>query len=623
MVRAIRALGQCRGRELVPAKGHSILKKKIQACAAPRFRTNPSALWTICIETRNVALKNHSTNLRWHRQYISQTARNRPTTNTLHLLTMQNRLLKNQLIAAVLLLPIAAYLVAQDAKPPAVPAPANPKTTPAEFLAKITTDSAEVRNAGQVTLSYADVVQKILPSVVSISTYSKKAPNRRGGLPFGPGDLEQLPPMLREWLERQGGNPVPETPQGRQRPRQTGLGSGVILTADGYIMTNNHVVQDADELKVKVGKSSREYTAKVIGTDPSTDVALIKIEGENLPHATMGDSGKLRVGDVVLAVGSPMGLDQSVTQGIVSAMGRSDVGIINRGGTGSYEDFIQTDAAINPGNSGGPLVDGLGRVIGINTAIETQSGMFSGIGLAIPINMAVSVVSDLLDDGKVERGYIGIRMDDKPVDPSVAEFLGLNDQSGVTVISVVPNSPADKAGFQAGDVITSVNSEKTEEYTKLRLYISSQRPGSVVKFGVARFNVATRKAQTMELSATLERLPSEKVLASMQNPGSGSSQGSAPKPDSFLKGVQVEPLNAENRKENNIPDDVEGLYVTSVAEDSPSAKRGLQEGDVITMVNNSPVKNVAEARSRKGEPGEAAHITYFREGGYNRFVVTN
>ena len=198
-----------------------------------------------------------------------------------------------------------------------------------------------MRNAGQVTLSYADVVQNILPSVVSISTYAKKPGARgHGGMPTNPNDLDQVPPMLREffrdWMERQGRSPRelrhPTDRPRSQQPQQTGLGSGVILTDDGYIMTNNHVVQDADELKVKIGKSSKEYTAKIIGADPSTDVALIKIEATGLPHATFGDSSKLRVGDVVLAVGAPMGLEQSVTQGIVSAMGRSKVDIISNKG---------------------------------------------------------------------------------------------------------------------------------------------------------------------------------------------------------------------------------------------------------------------------------------------------
>lgn len=497
------------------------------------------------------------------------------------------------------------------------------KPTQAELLTKITRDHAEVRNPGQVTLSYADVVQNILPSVVSISTYSKKSAGRggRGGMP-GQEDLEQVPPMLREffreWLERQGGEAPQANPRGgRQRPQQTGLGSGVLLTDDGYIMTNNHVVQDADELKVKIGKSSKEYTAKVIGTDPSTDIALIKVEASGLPHATLGDSAKLRVGDVVLAVGSPMGLDQSVTQGIVSAMGRSDVHIIRHKDQAGYENFIQTDAAINPGNSGGPLVDGLGRVIGINTAIETQSGMFSGIGLAIPINMALNIVTDLLDDGKVDRGYLGVLMGD--VDPSVAEMFGLKDDSGVTLSEVRGGSPADKAGFQVGDVIVSADGEPVAESSKLRLMISGKRPGDAVKFGVMRLNASTKKADQIELTATLGKLTPELLAAASNIPSVGDNP--TPATAGFLKGVKVESLTEELRQEHNIDAGViAGLVVTDVAEDSDAFRKGLEAGDVIVRVNNQPVKTLPEARAKKGDSGDAVHLTIVHEG-QTKFIV--
>jgi serine protease Do len=539
---------------------------------------------------------------------------------------MQYRNLKSQFIAAALLLPMAGYLSAEENKPAA---PAKAKTSPAEFLSHITRDSAEVRNAGQVTLSYADVVQNILPSVVSISTYAKK-PQRggRGGMPTNPDDLDQVPPMLREffreWLEKQGQQPEENrTPHGRQRsqqPQQTGLGSGVILTEDGYIMTNNHVVQDADELKIKIGKFSKEYTAKVIGTDPSTDVALIKIEATGLPHATFGDSTKLRVGDVVLAIGAPMGLEQSVTQGIVSAMGRSKVGIINNKGTGGYENFIQTDAAINPGNSGGPLVDGLGRVIGMNTAIETQSGMFSGIGLAIPIDMALSIVADLLDDGKVDRGYLGVAMSE--VDPSVADLFGLKDESGVTVSEVRPGSPAEKAGFLGGDVIISADGQAVAEPSKLRLMVSSKQPGESVKFGVVRLNAKTRKPDHLELSATLDRLTPE-VLAAASGPASGNNKAAEPA-STFLKGVQTEPLSESLRKEYGIDAAVTaGLVVTDIAEDSDAFRKGLEVGDVIVRVNNQPVKSIAEARANKGGSGDAVHLTISHQGQTKFVVVKN
>ena len=533
-----------------------------------------------------------------------------------------NTRIRTQLTVGAALFALSPLLPAQEAKPAAAP---KPKITEAELLAKVKRDSAEVRNAGQVTLSYADVVQQILPSVVSISTYSKQ--QLAGNRPMSDRDMErmeeflqELPPMFRdlfrERMEREGQGQAPRNRR-PQQPRQNGLGSGVILTEDGYIMTNNHVVENADELKVRIGKSTKEYTAKVIGTDPSTDVALIKVEATGLPHATFGDSSKLRVGDVVLAVGSPMGLDQSVTQGIVSALGRSNVGIIENKGQVGYENFIQTDAAINPGNSGGPLVDGLGRVIGINTAIETRSGMFSGIGLAIPINMALNIVGDLLDDGKVDRGYLGVAMTD--VDPSVAEHFGLKDEGGVTVSEVVPGSPADKAGFLSGDVIVSADGESVLDPSKLRLMVSSKSPGDAVKFGVVRLNPNSGKAEQLEFKAVLGKLTPE-LLARGTQP-SGPRPAPAAKESGFLKGVEVSPVNDDLRKEHSLGAGVTaGLVVTSVDENSDAFRKGLQEGDVIVRVNNQVVQTLDDAREHKGGSGDAVHLTIVR-GSQTRFIV--
>jgi serine protease Do len=544
---------------------------------------------------------------------------------------------KSLAIAGVAMLGAAAIVIAQEeAKPTEIkPAPqVVPNLKPAEFLAKIARDSAEVRNAGQVTLSYADVVERTLPTVVSIGTYSTKsvAAGGGGGGRSGPDmseeDMEQLPPMFREffkdWLERHGeeGAPGP-APRGnsprRQRPqgpRQTGLGSGVLLTSDGYIMTNNHVVENADQLKVRIGGQNKEYIAKVIGTDPSTDIALIKIDAKDLPKATFGDSAKLRVGDVVLAIGSPMGLDQSVTQGIVSALGRSDVGIIRHKQQSGYENFIQTDAAINPGNSGGPLVDGLGRVIGINTAIETRSGMFSGIGLAIPSNMALSIVTDLLDDGKVDRGFLGVVMSD--VDPSMADFYGLNDSRGVTVSEVVSDSPAEKAGLLGGDVIVSADGEKVEQPSKLRLMISGKHPGEAVKFGVIRFNEKTKKPENLQLIATLEKLDADKFANMGQRPGG---KATPEKGGSFLEGVKIENVTDELRKDYGLDEKVQGVVVTSVKDDSPAAKVGLQEGDVIVQVNRQNVKTTAEARSNRGDEDGAPVVLKIQRDGQTKHIV--
>jgi serine protease Do len=526
---------------------------------------------------------------------------------------MNNRTFSIMTFAGAGLLGVAALVLAEEAPH---------KLNLAEFESKMTRDVTEVRNPGQIVMSYADVVEKSLPGVVSITTYSKKGAGQHGAIPgMTPEDMEQIPPMFREffkdWLEKNGGEDAPRSqrPRGPQKPQRNGLGSGVILTSDGYIMTNNHVVESADEIKVMIGGKSREYPAKVIGTDPSTDIALIKIEATDLVKATVGDSSKLRVGDVVLALGSPMGLEQSVTQGIISALGRSQMGIVSNKGQYGYENFIQTDAAINPGNSGGPLVDASGRVIGINTAIETRSGMFSGIGLAIPVNMALNVVGDLLDDGKVDRGFLGIQMD--PVDPSMAEFLGLQDQDGVTVTRVVEGSPADKAGFEEGDVIVSADGVKVAEPSKLRLAVSSRHAGESLKFDVVRFDEKLKKPQTMQISATLEKLEADKLAASAGNPGkkSGSSKAS-----SFLEGVRVENLNEELREEYKIEADVTGVIVTSVEEESSAAKVGLEEGDVITQVNRQSVSSVAEALSNRGEVADAVQLKIIRAG-QTKFLV--
>lgn len=527
-------------------------------------------------------------------------------------------------LASAGLLGVTALVVAQEAKPDEGAQPvvkSSYQLTSEDFASKVARDGAPLPNAGQLTLSYADVVERILPSVVRISTFSKTPGAGRGVPEMNPEDLEQMPPMFREffqeWMERRGGQPEGPGPRNRQRPqrpRQTGLGSGMMLTADGYILTNNHVVEKADEIKVVIAGRGREYPAKVIGTDPQTDVALIKIEGTEFPRATFGESSKLRVGDVVLAVGSPMGLTQSVTQGIVSALGRSELGIIGRRGQAGYENFIQTDAAINPGNSGGPLVDGLGRVIGINTAIETQSGMFSGIGLAIPIDMALSIAVDLLDDGKVDRGFLGIQMD--PVEPSMADFLGIKDESGVTVTRVVENSPAAKAGFEEGDVVVGANGEKVEEPSKLRLMVSSKRPGEAVLFNVVRFNEKSKKPERLELNAVLEKLDNDKLGSSSPVPG----KPAPGKPADFLAGVRIENITDELRQAYTIGEDVNGVVVTAVEEDSAAFKVGLQEGDVIVQVNRQPVKTAAEARSHRGDAGNAMQLKILRSG-QTKFLV--
>lgn len=498
---------------------------------------------------------------------------------------------------------------------------ARPKMTAEDFDGKLKRDVTPLNDAGRKNTGYAEVVRRILPSVVSIGTYSKNS-KRSFYFEGSPDDLDHLPPLFRDffgdWQDRRGS----EQPRRHQLPQpkkpvQTGLGSGVILTADGYILTNNHVVNDADELKVEIAGKDRKFTAKVIGTDPQTDVALIKIEATGLTPAVIGDSSKLNVGDIVLAIGSPMGLEQSVTHGIVSGLGRSELGIIGNAQMGQpgYENFIQTDAAINPGNSGGPLLDEQGRVVGLNTAIETRSGMFSGIGLAIPINLAVSVVRDLLDDGKVQRGFLGIEMD--RLDASMADYLGLEHEGGVIVNNIVEDSPAAKAGFREGDAIVSVNDQKITSPAQLRLIVSAHHPGTEVRFGVVRFNEKSRQPDRLSLTARLKPLPDKMSMAEEKDP----SKGGATEPDGrFLKGVGIENFNDEIRQTYSIAKDIEGVVVTSVDEKSPAAE-SLEKGDVILQINRKPVKNVAEAVAGKGEAGAALQLKILRNGRAKFIVV--
>jgi serine protease Do len=540
---------------------------------------------------------------------------------------MMKSKIQTLLLATVSVMGTAALLAAEDAKP---------RISSGEFDKKLARDGTEIKAATQPVVSYADVAERIMPSVVSISTFAKKQ-QRNNPFLGNNDDLDDIPPQFRQffedWMERHGGNINPkgnggnggngerrrQRPQRPLTPQQTGLGSGIIITEDGYILTNNHVVDGADELKVSIPGHGKSYVAKVIGTDPSTDVALIKVEATGLPRATLGDSSKLRMGDVVLAAGSPMGLEQSITHGIVSALGRSDMGIIGNAKRPGFENFIQTDAAINPGNSGGPLADAQGRVIGMNSAIETQSGMFSGIGLAIPINMALSVVHDLLDTGKVERGFLGIKMDQ--VDPSMSESLGLKDDRGVTVSEIVENSPAAKAGFEPGDVILTADGQKIEDISKLRLLVSSHHPGTDVRFGIVRFNVESKKPERKELVARLAALP-DSVETAFEKGGSGKT-GPKSETTSFLQGVRVDNINDDLRQSYTIGPDVKGVVITNVDENSAAAKVGLQEGDVITRVNRKPVTSVTEARSNKGEDGGLVYLEILRNGQTKFVVVKN
>ena len=351
-------------------------------------------------------------------------------------------------------------------------------------------------------------------------------------------------------------------------PPQSGVGSGVIVTKDGYILTNNHVVDGANEVKVTL-TDGQELKAKVVGRDPKSDLAVIKIDAKDLPAITFADSSQSEVGDVVLAIGNPFAIGQSVTMGIISATGRGGVGIED------YEDFIQTDAAINPGNSGGALVDAEGRLVGINTAIYSRSGGNQGIGFAIPTDLARGVMVSLIEHGNVTRGYLGVRIQD--VTPLLAKEFNLKNNHGALVGEVEANGPADKAGFKSGDVILEFNGHKVTDSRQLRLEVAEIAPGESVAVEVLR------NGSNKTLEVKVKEVPGEEQLAS-------NSSGT-----DTLQGVGVSDLDSQTRQQLNIPGNVKGAVVTEVAPNSASASAGLNPGDVITEINHHEVASANDA----------------------------
>jgi Do/DeqQ family serine protease len=446
------------------------------------------------------------------------------------------------------------------------------KITSAEWNKKLTFDEAPLPPGNAVISSYADMLAKVTPAVVTI--FSKRD-----------GSAE-LPDIFNEPFFKRlfpDGFPEEELPDS-----QPVTGSGVIVSADGYILTNNHVVEDSKGLRVELQGEARSYEATLVVSDPKSDVALIKIDGKNLPVMPVGDSNRLRVGDVTFAIGNPFGLAQTVTMGIVSALGRSaaDVQIVD------YANFIQTDAAINRGNSGGALIDAAGRLVGINTAIQGGAGGGNvGIGFAIPSMMAIEMVEKLLDGGgKVRRGFLGVSL--QPVEPDLAEALGWKESYGVAISHVYPGTPAAQAGLKPSDIILKYNGVRAESPDKLRLVISNTSPSENVTFEVFR------KGEVLKVALSLAELPEDprEFLG-----------GVAPKPGAaqeFLEGVEIAELNSVNREKFKIGEDVKGVLVQSVKGDSVAADAGLQAGMVIVEVNEVTVATVNEAvQARKDFKG--------------------
>jgi serine protease Do len=421
------------------------------------------------------------------------------------------------------------------------------------------TDNSPLALDARPAFSFAPVIKKVAPSVVNIYT-NKTTRANQGMAPF----LED--PFLRRFF----GMPFENIP--RERKEQA-LGSGVIVTTDGYILTNNHVVDGADEIKVALNDNKNTYNAKLIGADPQTDIAVIKVDAKDLPAITLTDSDQVQVGDVVLAIGNPFGIGQTVTMGIVSAKGRGGMGIVD------YEDFIQTDASINPGNSGGALVDAGGRLVGINQSIISRSGGNQGVGFSVPGNLARYVMERLVADGKVTRGYLGVVV--QPVTDDLAKAFALKDNSGALVGEVTRNSPAADAGVREGDVITEFNGRGISSSQQLRLMASQTAPGTKVPVKLLR------DGKEMELNVKLGELPTEGIAkAGMKRSGAG---------DDVLDGVTVDDLDNRTRRQFGLPNGVEGAVVTAVDPDCAAARAGLQPGDIITEINRRPVANADDA----------------------------
>ncbi len=350
--------------------------------------------------------------------------------------------------------------------------------------------------------------------------------------------------------------------------KQSGLGSGVIVDKDGYILTNNHVVKDADEIKVKLS-DEREFNGKVIGVDPKTDLAVIKIDSNHLPVIELGDSDKLQVGETIIAIGNSFGLSHTVTSGIVSATGRANVGIAD------YEDFIQTDAAINPGNSGGALVNIKGELIGINTAIFSTTGGYQGIGFAIPSNMAKVVMESLIKKGKVIRGWLGVTI--QPLTPDLIKQFNLGDKNGVLIGDVVEDSPAENAGIERGDVIVEFDGKKVEDVTNLRNMVANTLPNNEVKIIIIRDG----KPKTVNVKIT--DMPAEIQTLSKTF-------------DNQLKGIHVQSLNPEIKKSLNVPKRINGVVITEI-EDGCPAQDVLMNGDIIMEINKKDIHNIKDYES--------------------------
>ncbi|PLX93012.1 MAG: serine protease [Desulfuromonas sp.] len=445
-----------------------------------------------------------------------------------------------------------------------------------------------LRQSGQ---AFRSVAKKVSPAVVFIQVEQNIESSRSGVEFFSPFDSPFGDEFLRRFF---GESPNSRSPR-KQAPkkRASGQGSGFIITPDGYILTNNHVVDKADSVKVTM-LDGREYNASIVGTDPPSDLAVIKIDESDLPFLRLGDSEALEVGDWVLAVGNPFGLSHTLTAGIVSAKGRSNIGLSD------YENFIQTDAAINPGNSGGPLVNLDGKVVGINTAIFSRSGGSMGIGFAIPVNMAKQVRKQLIEDGEVTRGQLGVYI--QQLTSELAETFGLKKGEGVLVAQVIEDSPAEHGGLKRGDVILRIDGKNVGEVAQFRNQVALTAPGTKMRLTLQR------DGKKKEITVVIGRLDGESIATS----GDG---GKVPH-----IGLSLQSLTPEIAERLGY-DDTEGVLVTAVEAGSRAEEAGIQRNDLILEIDRQPVTSPAEAKALLGKKSRRGHLLLIRHGESTRYLA--
>ncbi len=457
-------------------------------------------------------------------------------------------------------------------------------------LAEGRTDAAR-----ELSKAFSSAAKAAVPAVVSVKVEKTVQVGAMSGRGEGFGFNDPFGQFGDDFFRRFFGDPSPR----RQAPReysQRGQGSGFIISEDGYILTNNHVVGDVDKITVELKDGRVFHDARLIGRDPDSEVALIKIDGHGFPVLPLGDSDKMEIGDWVIAIGNPFGLSETVTVGVVSAVGRSNVRIA------AYENFIQTDAAINPGNSGGPLIDLDGKVIGINTAIVSQSGGYMGIGFAIPINMAKAIEEQLRDSGKVSRGYLGLYAQD--VTSEMIEPLGMKEPGGVVIARIEKESPAEKAGLKVQDIILELNGKKVESYDSFRNQVAALQPGSRVRLTIFRNG------------------GSEEIMVALGERPSTAAMKEAPTQESKeALGIEVQNLTKDLAEQFGYQLG-EGVIVSAVVPGGPAAEQGIQVGDLIASVNRQSITSVHEFTAAvKKASGSGKALFLVKRGEMSQFVV--